>query len=489
MKPVKIFELSGDKWREGMSLQSASVAGGLFSSTSNFDPFEITGMMQSSLASVKASDLDLTYTPTILTPFSTSGSPKVFVHSPTKLYQVLDGSPYTTTDKTASVVITNGVRGAIIWKNRYIYALDNQTRSVALDLTGDVQILSGSYSDGVYQPFCVGADKNLYKANYGCVDKYILSTGTSGNTLSAVALEDGMYVRHMVNDGRYLVILADNNPTGDYNIVANGTVPPVPIAGNYRCQILYWDMVKSSFDQIFEFNDSFIVGGAYLDGGIYVFTGNGIYVTNIATPPKQIFSFKTGSTITEKPQTPWQITVQKNSIYWCGQSNGSIYAYGSLFPGMKKVFYQPFNSLYTPSAITNNGTNFYIGTSGTDNFLRVTGTGTTRNTGSISTATVSLPQDYKFSFIKVNMKVPLASGDSIDAYMNTQGGNAVVSGSNVKNYATLGAKQTILFDRQYAGSGLDVETFNDFSLAVSSAKAIKSVEVWATPQENYGQQV
>lgn len=487
MKPVKIFELSGEKWREGMSLQSASVAGGLFSATSNFDPFEITGMMQSSLASAVASDLTITTTPIVLTPFSTSGSPKVFAHSASKLYQVLDGTPWTTTDKTASVTITNGVRGAIIYKGRYVYSLDNQVRSITTAATGDVQILNGTASDGIWHPMCVGADKNLYHADYSTINKITSVTGTAGNSASVVNLEEGMYVRHMVNDGRYLVILADNNPTGDYNVAGGSPTVPTPIAGNYRCQVLYWDLVKTSFDQIFEFNDSYLIGGAILDDAIYVFSGNGIYVTSIGTKPKQIFSFKTGSTITEKPQNPFQITSNKNSIYWCGQSNGTVYAYGSLFPGMKKVFYQPFASGYTNSAITNNGTNFYIGTSGNDNFLRVTGTGSTRNTGSISTAPIITPQPFKFHHIKAVMQNVLASGDSIDCYMNTQAGNKVITGSNAKSYATIGAKQSVIFDLTPAGSGLDVDYFNDFQLTVASNKAVAKVEVWATPQDSYSQ--
>lgn len=495
MKPVKIFELSGDKWRDGMSLQTASAVGGIFSSTTNFDPFEITGMMQCSLASATGADSSITSTPTTIQSFQKSGVGYLYAHTPTKLYEVLDGSPYTTVDKTANISVASSVRGSIIFNGYYVYSLSNTVRARIVPVTSgsDVQILALS-TDGTWHPMCVGADKNLYIADYAVIGKITNSLaagngvlGTTNNVGTAVSLENGMYARALVNDGRYLVILADNNPSGDYNNTG-GTTPPVPVTGNYRCQVLYWDMVKSSFDQIYEFTDSNIIGGAFLDGGIYVFTGNGIYVTNISTAPKQIFSFRTGSSITEKPTTPFQITTDKNSIYWCGQSNGSIYAYGSLYPGMKKVFYQPFNSSYTPSAIISTGTNFYIGTSGSNNMLRVTGTGSTRNTGSISTAPLSLPQDYKFDFIKVTMQQPLASGDTIDAYMNTQNGNAVITNTNVKNFSTIGAKQTILFDRKYAGSGLDVETFNDFSLVVSSAKAIKSVEVWATPQENYSQQ-
>lgn len=471
-----------------MSLQSTSAVGGLFSSTTNFDPFEITGMMQCSLASALASDLSITTTPTTLIHWHRSGTAKILAQSPTKLYEVLDGTPWTTLDKTTEVVITGGVRGAIIYKGKYVYSLASTIRASTL-ASSDILLLTGKASDGIWHPLVSGADGNLYEMDYGTINKITSVTGTAGNSTQTVNFEDGMYARHAVNDGRYLVILADNNPTGDYNTMG-GTVPPVPTAGNYRCQILFWDMVKGTFDQIYNFNDSYLIGGAFLDGGIYVFSGNGIYVTNIATPPRQIFSFKTGSTITEKPQNPFQITQAKNSIFWTGQTNGSVYAYGSLFPGMKKVFYQPFSSGYTNSAVTNNGTNFYIGTTGTDNFLRVTGTGSTRNTGSVITAPIVLPRPYRFEFVKVVLQQSLASSESVTVSMSSQAANEEVYGSTNRNFSTVGARQTLIFDKSMGGTHNSTsEYFEDFQLTVSSPKAVARVEVWATPQEEYSQAI
>lgn len=486
MKPVKIFELKMADWMKGLSLQTSVAIAGLFSSATNIDPFEIAGMMQSSLASTVASDLSITNTPTVVTSLSMSASPKILAHSATKLYQILDGSPYTTTDKTASITITGGVRGAVVWKNRYVYSLSNQIRSTALDLSGDVQILNGSNSDGVWHPLCVGADGNLYEGDSRGIHKCILETGTAGNALNAFALETGMYVKDLLNDGRYLVIIADNNPTGDYN-TTGGSTPPVPVAGKYRCQVLFWDMIKSTADQIFEFSDSYLVGAKILDGGIYVFGGDNLYITNISTFPRAIFSFRDPSTITEKPQTPYQIVQAKNSIYWCGQSNGAIYAYGSLFPGQKKIFFQPFNSTYAPSAITYNGSKFYTGTSGTDNFLQVSDTGSTRNGGTLTTAPIILSQPFKFAYIKTLMREPLASGNSVDCHMSSNNGNKEISASNSKNFSTVGPKQMIIFERKPSNNSSDPAIFEDFKLTVTTsgttAKAVAKVEVWGIPQD------
>ena len=491
MKPVKIFELKMDDWMKGLSSQASIAVGGLFSSGTNFDPFEISGMMQCSLASVVASDLSITNTPTVLTSWSQVGTAKLYAHTPNKIYEVLDGTPYTTVEKTAQISVATAVRGAIIYQGKYVYSLETSVRSNTLPVASasDIRSQNGASSSGIWHPLVVGADKNLYQMDFETLNKITNTTvaDSGSNTLGVINLEAGMYARHAVNDGRYLVILADNNPTGDYNIVG-GTVPPVPIAGNYRCQVLYWDMVKSTFDQIFEFNDSYLIGGALLDSAVYVFSGNGIYVTNIATAPKQIFSFKAGSTITEKPQNPFQITQSKNSIYWTGQSNGSVYAYGSLFPGMKKVFYQPFASNYTSSAITNNGTNFYMGTSGTDNFLRVTGTGSARNTGSVITAPIVLPNPYKFAFAKVVMQQPLDASASVDVSVNSNNGNKVVTASNTKAFSQVGSKQSLIFERKSSG-GADPAVFEDFQLLLSSNRAVARVELWAYPVDDYSQTV
>lgn len=497
-KPVKIFDLSMDKWMGGLSRQSSIMVDGLFSSSSNFDPFEISGMMQCSLASTKASDLDITVTPTTINSFQKSGVGYLYVHSPTKLYEVLDGSPYTTVDKTANISAASSVRGSIIFNGYYVYSLSNTVRARIVPVTSgsDVQILSLA-TDGTWHPFCVGADGNLYIGDYGVVGKITKSLaagegvlGTTGNVGTAVALESGMYVRDLVNDGRYLVIIADNNPSGDYNNTG-GSTPPVPVNGNYRCQVLFWDMIKSTFDQRFEFNDSYLIGAKILDGGIYVFGGDNLYVCNISTPPKAIFNFRSPSTITEKPQTPYQIIRSKNSIYWCGQSNAVIYAYGSLFPGMKKIFYQPFNSTHTPSTLGFNGSKFYIGTSGTDNFLQVSDTGTTRNTGSVITAPILLPQPYKIAYVKVIMRNLFASGDSINVYMSSQNANEEVLSSNSQTFTQVGSRQVIIFDKHLPGGAhtSEADVFEDFQLTVISNKAVAKVEVWATPVDSQTQTI
>ncbi len=492
-KPVKIFEVKGDDWMKGLSLKSSSPIGGLFSDITNVDPFDLPGLMQPALDSVLATDIDPapTTTPTVISSFQKSGVGYLYVHTPTKLYEVLDGTPYTTVDKTTNIDVTSSVRGAMIFNGYYVYSLSNTVRARIVPVTSgsDVQIVSLA-SDGIWHPMCVGADGNLYIADYSQIARITKSLtagsgvlGTTGNTGDAISVETGMYVRDLVNDGRYLVLIADNNPSGDYNN-AGGSVPPVPVAGNYRCQVLFWDMVKSTFDQIYEFNDSYLIGVKYLDGAIYVFGGDNLYVCNIATPPKAIFNFKTGSTITEKPTTPFQIIQARNSIYWCGQSNGSIYAYGSLFPGMKKVFYQPFAVAAVGSAIIYNGTNFYVGTSGTNNFLRVTHSGSTRSGGSVTVASIVLPNAYKFAYAKVVLRRPMASGNSVSFSMQSAQSDYIISDSETKSYNANNIRQTLMFERTPPTTdSSDQEVFEDLQFTLTSNVAVAKVEVWGYPQD------
>ena len=491
-KPVKIFEIKMDDWLKGLSRQTEIAIGGIFSSMTNFDPFEIAGVMRTPLQSTLASDTAVTNTPTIITPVTISGVSYLFVHTQNKLYQVLDGTPWTTTDKTASVVVTNGVRGAIVYQGRYVYTLAGSVRSNAMALNDDKEIYNGANSDGIWHPMCVGADKKLYVGDRNGINVITNANGTSGNSGNAVTLESNMTVRDILNDGRYLVLLADNNDTGDYNFAGTSPTVPLPIDGKYRCQVLFWDMVKSTFDQIYEFEDSYLVGGKILEGGIHIFGGDNIYVCNIATAPQAIFNFRSPSPITKKPRNPFQITRAKHSIYWCGVTGGGkIYAYGSLFPGMTKIFYQPFSGQDDASCIVFNGSKFYTGSSASGQFLQISDTGSERIGGSVLTAPIYLDRPYKFHHIKVLLQTPMVSGDSVDAYMFSRDLSSDITASNTKSFTSEGAKQVLIFEKNPSANTVDI--FEDFQLNLSvdgtTVPVVAKVEVWGIPQDNYSQEL
>ncbi|HUC20463.1 MAG TPA: hypothetical protein VMR98_03145, partial [Candidatus Polarisedimenticolaceae bacterium] len=350
------------------------------------DPFEMAGMMCPPLT---ASIVSLGATPKYLTPINILGTAYWYVHCDTKLYRVLNDSPYTATDVTAQVSTTDGattgIRGAALWKGKYIYSTATKIFSNDLPVlaASEVTILNGVSSSLVDHRFTTGADGNLYFTDVGSVGRITNTAGTSGNTFAAVTFSDAsMVVRHLVNDGRYLVILADNN--GGTAPTSYGSLP----TNRSRCQVLFWDMVKGNFEQIWELDDSYLIGGIHQDGAIYIFGSDNLYVCNIATPPRSILNFKGNSTITAKPTSPSQITRGRGSIYWTdgNTTSGQIYAYGSLIPGTPKIFYQPYTSASSDplTALGFNGTNFF----GADSHpnMQIFNAGTARNNASIKLA-------------------------------------------------------------------------------------------------------
>ena len=479
---IKIFELKGEDFPKGLSYSSNFPLGGLYSSASNFDPFEDYGYYVPSLDTV-VTDSTKTFTPTVLTSFNSSGTAYIYCHTPTKLFQVLDASPYTTTDVTSEISVVNPVAGAGIFKGRYIYvdaaAANVYSNTIPVALGSNVAILTSGATTEHYRTMCVAPDKNLYICDGSQIDQITNVTGTSSNTQGYYALESGMLSRDVVNDGHYLVVVADNN--GSHKISSNGTT------GNYRCQVLFYDVNngRSTADYIYEFTDSYVTSVKLLDGAIYIFGKDNLWVCNSQTPPKAIFSFKGNSTITEPPERPFQVTVKGNSIHWVAESNYT-YAFGSLNSGMKKVFYSPYYTASNQYCITNNGSNFYIGCDGSNQMLRVTGTGSTRSLGTFATARQFLPQPFKFAYAKVVMKAKLSSGGSVYLGMTTLDGN--ITFATTKVYSTIGAKQAIRFDI-VNDTVSSVQEFNDFVLTVGSNQAIARVEVYAYPIDNYGQTV
>src|SRR5689334_4150465 len=96
----KILEIKDTDWTKGNSAQTDIPSGGLFGATSNFNPFAQGGVF---IPSLTPDIKPLSTTPKFLTPFNSASVDYIYVHTDTKLYQVLKDSPYTITDVTAQV--------------------------------------------------------------------------------------------------------------------------------------------------------------------------------------------------------------------------------------------------------------------------------------------------------------------------------------------------------------------------------------------------
>ena len=484
-KPTKIYELKGEDFAKGLSYKSGFPVGGIWGITENFDPFESYGYLQSSLDAVTANDT--TATPVVLTTWNESGTAKLYSHTTSALYEVLDASPYTTVNKSAEINVVSPVTGSFIYKTRYIYAQAAVTKVFSNVLpvasASNIEIFdSGGSNTTWWTPFAVGPDKNLYFVHGDICRITTVSGGgeKTANNGTFLSLESGMYGRDLVNDGRYLVVIADNNLSNQRGAT--------PSTGTYRCQVAFYDVNsgRSTPEFKYEFTDSYVVSVRYLDGVVYIFGKENLWACNAVTAPKSVFTFNSGSTITEIPQTPFQVTQDANSLYWCGQTNNKIYAFGSLTSGTKKIFYQPYSSGGVSSAITNNGVQFYVGTSSNSQMLKVLNTGTTRTLTTSATASTFLPQPYKFAFARVVMKSKLTTGGQV--YLGIANNDGNITFAQTKLFTNIGAKQSILFTLENDTTA-SVKEFNDFKLTIGSNQAIAKVEFWATPIDNYDQNI
>lgn len=479
--PIKILEIKGEDFAKGLSYKSSFPIGGQFINSGNYDPFENYGYLLSTLDYAVANST--TDTPVVITGWNASGVGQLYVHTATKLYKILDGTPYTTTDVSASINVVSPVTGAITFQSRYIYAQAAVTEiySDPIPVEGGATVRlfnSGGTNTEWYTPMAVAPDKNLYFV-HGDVGKITSAIAVDSNVI-AYNLEDGMYGRDLVSDGKYLVVVADNNLSNK----RTGT----RATGNYRCQVLFFDVNngRSTADYIYEFTDSYVTSVRYLDGVVYIFGKNNFWACNSVSAPKAIFSFEANSTITEIPLSPFQVTQNKNSLFWCGQTNQRIYAFGSLVAGMKKVFYQPYSIGATPSVITNNGTQFYVGSTGSNQMLAVLNTGSTRTLTQTTTTPIFLPQTFSFAFAKVVMKAKLSSGGQV--FLGLTNADKNISFGVTKLFSTIGAKQTILFNTENDNTA-SVKSFEDLKLAVGGNQAIARVEVWGFPIDSYGQNI
>lgn len=472
MAPVKIFEIKGEDWTSGLSRQTSSTLGGLFTSATNFDPFETNGFWQPSFAPQALSGVTASTTQ-FMTPFSVGGLGYIYAHASTKLYKikVLDNS---VTDETSNITI-GSVSGAAIWRNKYLYALDTQVRKIELGADTDTQLLTGLTS-GVPHIMCTGADLGLneYVTNGSVIGKLVLETGTSGNTTSAFALETGMIARDLGNDGRYLVIISDNNSSGSVDIKS-------------KCVVTFWDMVKSTADVIWEIKDTNLIGLKIVDGIVHVFGYNGIWACSAGTPPQIIYPYIGNSTITGHPSSAAAITEKNGVIYW-GTNNSThlVYAYGNPLDHNKKIFFTPYTVTGNTTAMVATTTKFFAGHDipGIDELAVGTGVRTLSN---IITAPIDFGQRFQFAYAKVVMKDLIRSGESFELIgINNFDGNGLVTSADVRSFSLSQDQSTLIFSRTPANIPNDVADFEQLSgiRLATFKKAVLRFSIYANPLED-----
>lgn len=466
---------------KGLSVQTGVALGGLFQTYTGADPYERIGFLQPALSATELT-APTTNPIKVITPATISNVAVALGHSSTKLYKYLRNSPYTQTDLTASINVSAAVVGAVMWKGKYVYAQPTDLRSWDLNVT-DVQILANSntYSTLDIRKLVVGADKNLYILDGDSVAKCVINTGTAGNALNSFAIDSDHITRDGLNDGRYLVVLADTN----------AVITTSRVAGTYSCRMYCWDMAKTTADVIWEFpGESYLIGCAKLDGEIIVFGYNGIYVCNSVTPPKLIGSFLGNSTLAGKrPLNPYQITASPTAVLWGdGAANGqNVWAYGKLPGSSKKQFYCPYvthASTYAHTALSYSAGAVFAAVDTPKLFLH--NVGSTRGTATIQTAPIQMPQPFRYGYAKVTLRDKLTSGQAVSFNAATAGG-IVVSDTETKSYSAANPRKNLKFDMTAASGSTAV--FEDLAiyLTAQAGALVERVSVYGTPLDDANQ--
>lgn len=468
--PKRLITISGKDWMKGFSIQKSFPIGGIFSEMTNFDPFERMGFLQPARVPTRYANATITKTIRYMTGMDISG-PFIIGFADgggaTALYKI-NAITGAATDEVASITSATNARGLLFAKNRLLYANPTAIRSVSATLTGDASVLTG-LTDGEH-PMVMGADLNIYGVDGGAAANQIFriadASSTSGNSLNVFALETGMFIRSIKNDGRHLVMVADNRQTSSSGI------------GNYDCCVAYWNYADETLVARYSLKDS----GMFAveiddDGSILVFGGNNIYVSNVVTQPTPIFSFKGDTPITSKPGgSPW--VIKKNSSVLWGDSGGSkIHGYGNQVVGQKKVFFAPYDTGDTSiTAIVENAGQVWAATD-TPALYGFWDTATARATASLVTAPILFDRVYKITNFRVVTRAILASGETVSVEILKQGGGAIISDQQDFTFAANGAKQVRIFGID-PGTNTTPNCQEIDEIQIDTNACIESIEIW-----------
>lgn len=497
--PTKIFELKGQDFMKGLSIQSGLALGGLYSAAIGFDPFETMGYFKSGLYPVQIDGTTISTQVNFLASGASGGEGYVFAMGDrsgtgAKCFYRIKMSDSTVTDysdKIDQVTTTGAVQhnGMTVYKSRVVYAHESAgaiySNSLTPTVVADTLILSSANVSLTGHPvvFGVGSDGNLYYTAVGgaAIGKIVSVTSTSGNSAAAFSFTDTSLIpKDICNDGIYTIFIADNNGAG-------GGIANTSLA-NTSCRVFFWDTIKSKADIIYDIPESYLISCRYVDGKVLILGSQGLWACNSATPPKLIFPL----TSSKLPTHATQVTTQNNILYWAGTAQGAgVFAYGSKIGN--SILFNPFrnggsDNLHT--ALVASGTYFVTASDAGTNTPKVYlhNSGSTRSGATLLTATKTLDQTYSISYVKVTLKAPLGSGDSIVLALYN-GNGQVIMDSTTKSYAQDGAKQTLVFQPKSASGSFS--KFEDIflSITVVDDATVQRVSVYGVPLSDDNTQV
>lgn len=470
MKNFRLVKIGYNEWMRGLSRQTTSIIGGLFRQASNFDPFEKSGIMQPSFTPVAATGLTLTANR--LTPFSIGGVGYLYAHGTTKLYQI-NTNTQAGTDVTGNIT-AGAVKGAGVWRGRYLYVLDTEVRSIVLNAGTDASVLAGLTS-GVPHEITTGPDLNQYVTNGINIARLILESGTTGNTTSSnIVLEVGQYAKDLASDGRNLVIVSDDN-------LAQSQI------GKGKCVVTYWDCAKTTAEAIYELEgEAYVIAVKVIGDTTLILGYNGIYIGSVNSKPKLLFPFIGNSTVTNRPNSPSQVMVKQGVLHWLESGGTNVFAYGNPLDDSKKIIYNPYTGTGSGNGLALCNSGFKIWAALDTPGIYVLNSGSTRGSADIYVSPMDFESRYKFGFIKVVLNGLLSSGESITCQVISRDATGIIINTTIKNFTTDANRQVLIFDINPAGGGSDVNEFEELYWIYIGAnkRAIKRVELWAKTMEN-----
>lgn len=482
----KIFEIKPDDWEKALSYENEIMSGGVFKVFSNVNPFVKQGNLQPTPASVCVGTFGGIIIRAVVPVFATS-SKFYALGDGSKLY-LIDVANSTITDVSAQITANTGQAFFIDrWKDKLIYSVDGvvECNTIPVSSASKQVLLTGL--TGTTQPFCVGPDGNAYIGNQNNLAKLTVATGTASasNLAVAASLETSFIVKQILNDGRYLVWIADNqvNSGGNRN----------------RCVVAFWDTAKSVFDQLYEFVDSKINSAEIVGDIIKIITPAGIYHCSFLQRPKLVVPFGGSVAITETPTTHNATVVhQGNFLLWgvaAGGTSNKVYALGN------KLSSKP-DRLFQPHTVTNSGNIDAIASDDTDILLFTIIGGSyagyslnrnaTNNTSVANVAAFSLPAPFTFHHARVVLRNPITSGDSVSLKLlnspnSSSAGQKTIKASETKTNTTDSGEQYLIFDHTSAGDGTDIKAFSEISdIELTTNVPIRSLQIWGTPDDERG---
>lgn len=481
--PVKVLELKQGDWMKGISLQDTFPIGGIFQSSSyNFDPFETMGYLQPALASVQL-DSAINKKPTASVAMQSAGVGYVFqianrTAGAAKCLFRIKTSDLTVTTQSVSGGSAAGARtfsGCGVFQgqvltldvdNGFFYRIEPTAFTETLVAVG----VSGHGANTIPVVLHNAPDGNAYFTKTG-------TDGKIGRITSAFALTDGIFQgdpnltpKDITNDGTYLIMIMDENPSQVANI-------------NVKCQVYYWDMDKANADLVQTIPDSYLISSRFVDGRLLIIGASGIWQAGIGTQPRLILPL----TASQLPINNQAVSVSGNIMKWVAGTSGREYAYGAKVG--KPIWYSPFQSnqsAFNQTTLACSGNYDVVGVDDGASGGRayISNTGSTRSSATVLTAPNVLPQPFKFAYAKVVLKSKLTTGQVIDLSLyNSEG--IEIKASDAKSYSASNPTRTFIFMPKKDAT--QVTNFEDIVAYINpqNGAVVQRVVVFGTPLEDY----